>query len=101
MTRLWALLLAAALLFTVRIHALSLPSLEDAFYGWEAVEILRAGRAYTVTWDGEPTQQHPPLQFWLVGRAAGHASRPPRGRGARIGAVSVRGRSPPRRIPWS
>lgn len=69
MKRLGALLLAAALLFAVRIHALSLPSLEDAFYAREAVEMLRAGRAYTVTWDGEPTHQHPPLQLWLVSRA--------------------------------
>jgi 4-amino-4-deoxy-L-arabinose transferase-like glycosyltransferase len=63
------LLLAAVPLFTAGIHALSLPSLEDAFYAREAVEMARAGRVFTVTWGGEPTHQHPPLQLWLVGRA--------------------------------
>ena len=45
---------------------LSLPSLEDAFYAREAVEMARAGRVYTVTWNGIPTHQHPPLHLWLV-----------------------------------
>jgi 4-amino-4-deoxy-L-arabinose transferase-like glycosyltransferase len=65
----WRLLLAAALLYTARIGDLAMPSLEDAFYAREAVEMHRAGRAFTVTWAGEPTHQHPPLQLWLVGRA--------------------------------
>jgi 4-amino-4-deoxy-L-arabinose transferase-like glycosyltransferase len=63
------LLLAAVPLFTAGINALSLPSLEDAFYAREAVEMARTGRVFTVTWDGEPTHQHPPLQLWVVGRA--------------------------------
>ncbi|HSE94589.1 MAG TPA: glycosyltransferase family 39 protein, partial [Methylomirabilota bacterium] len=63
------LLLAAVPLFTASIHNLSLPSLEDAFYAREAVEMSRAGRVFTVTWNGEPTHQHPPLQLWLVGQA--------------------------------
>jgi 4-amino-4-deoxy-L-arabinose transferase-like glycosyltransferase len=61
------LLLAALFLFTARIDDLSLPSLEDAFYAREAVEMARAGRVYTVTWNGIPTHQHPPLHLWLVG----------------------------------
>jgi 4-amino-4-deoxy-L-arabinose transferase-like glycosyltransferase len=63
------LLLAALVLFTARMGDLSLPSLEDAFYGREAVEMARSGRIYTVTWNGEPTHQHPPLHLWLVARA--------------------------------
>jgi 4-amino-4-deoxy-L-arabinose transferase-like glycosyltransferase len=47
---------------------LSLPSLEDAFYAREAVEMARAGRVYTVTWNAIPTHQHPPLHLWLVSR---------------------------------
>jgi 4-amino-4-deoxy-L-arabinose transferase-like glycosyltransferase len=62
------LLLAALVLFTARIGHLSLPSLEDAFYAREAVEMARSGRAYTVTWNGMPTHQHPPLHLWLVAR---------------------------------
>jgi 4-amino-4-deoxy-L-arabinose transferase-like glycosyltransferase len=62
------LLLAALVLFTARIGDLSLPSLEDAFYAREAVEMARSGRVYTVTWNGEPTHQHPPLHLWLVAR---------------------------------
>lgn len=63
------LLLAALVLFTARMGDLSLPSLEDAFYAREAVEMERAGRVYTVTWNGLPTHQHPPLHLWLVSRA--------------------------------
>jgi 4-amino-4-deoxy-L-arabinose transferase-like glycosyltransferase len=62
------LLLAALVLFTARIGDLSLPSLEDAFYAREAVEMARSGRVYTVTWNGAPTHQHPPLHLWLVAR---------------------------------
>ena len=62
------LLLAALVLFTARIGDLSLRSLEDAFYAREAIEMARAGRVYTVTWNGEPTHQHPPLHLWLVAR---------------------------------
>ena len=62
------LLLAALVLFTARIGDLSLASLEDAFYGREAVEMARSGRVYTVTWNEVPTHQHPPLHLWLVAR---------------------------------
>lgn len=62
------LVLAALALFTARIGDLSLPSLEDAFYAREAVEMARAGRLFTVTWNGAPTHQHPPLHLWLVAR---------------------------------
>jgi 4-amino-4-deoxy-L-arabinose transferase-like glycosyltransferase len=62
------LLLAALILFTARIGDLSLASLEDAFYGREAVEMARSGRVYTVTWNEVPTHQHPPLHLWLVAR---------------------------------
>jgi 4-amino-4-deoxy-L-arabinose transferase-like glycosyltransferase len=61
-------LLAALALFTARMGDLSLPSLEDAFYAREAVEMARSGRVYTVTWNGMPTHQHPPLHLWLVAR---------------------------------
>jgi 4-amino-4-deoxy-L-arabinose transferase-like glycosyltransferase len=73
---LWILLAAALLLFTARIHDLSLPSLEDAFYAREAVEMARSGRVYTVTWNGEPTHQHPPLHLWLVARTMGLLGEP-------------------------
>jgi 4-amino-4-deoxy-L-arabinose transferase-like glycosyltransferase len=63
------LLLAALVLFTARMGDLSLASLEDAFYAREAVEMSRSGRVYTVTWNGTPTHQHPPLHLWLVARA--------------------------------
>ena len=63
------LLLAALVLFTARMGDLSLASLEDAFYAREAVEMARSGRIYTVTWNGLPTHQHPPLHLWLVARA--------------------------------
>ena len=62
------LLLAALILFTARIGDLSLASLEDAFYGREAVEMARSGRVYSVTWNDVPTHQHPPLHLWLVAR---------------------------------
>jgi 4-amino-4-deoxy-L-arabinose transferase-like glycosyltransferase len=62
------LLLSALFLFTARMGDLSLPSLEDAFYAREAVEMARSGRVYTVTWNGIPTHQHPPLHLWLVAR---------------------------------
>jgi 4-amino-4-deoxy-L-arabinose transferase-like glycosyltransferase len=62
------LLLSALVLFTARIGELSLASLEDAFYGREAVEMARSGRVYTVTWNEVPTHQHPPLHLWLVAR---------------------------------
>src|SRR5262249_35796275 len=60
------LLLAALVLFTMRIGDLSLASLEDAFYAREAVEMARSGRVYTVTWNEVPTHEHPPLHLWLV-----------------------------------
>lgn len=63
------LLLAALVLFSARMGDLSLPSLEDAFYAREAVEMKRAGRVYTVTWNGLATHQHPPLHLWLVSTA--------------------------------
>jgi 4-amino-4-deoxy-L-arabinose transferase-like glycosyltransferase len=63
------LLLSALVLFTARMGDLSLPSLEDAFYAREAVEMERAGRVYTVTWNGAATHQHPPLHLWLVSRS--------------------------------
>ena len=31
--------------------------------------MARSGRVYTVTWNGTPTHQHPPLHLWLVARA--------------------------------
>ncbi|MGH7359626.1 MAG: ArnT family glycosyltransferase, partial [Candidatus Rokuibacteriota bacterium] len=67
--RLTVLLIAALVLFTARMGDLSLPSLEDAFYAREAVEMKRAGRMYTVTWNGLATHQHPPLHLWLVSTA--------------------------------
>ena len=42
--------------------------MDDAFYARIAVEAERSGRFFTMTWNGHPNFQKPPLQFWLVGR---------------------------------
>ena len=59
------LLAAAALLFTAN-PELSLPSLDDCFYARKGVEMARAGDLSTVTWNGVPTFQNPPLQIDLL-----------------------------------
>src|SRR5439155_6265443 len=43
------------------------PPLDDCFYARKGVEMGRSGGFFTVTWDGQPTFQNPPLQFWLLG----------------------------------
>jgi 4-amino-4-deoxy-L-arabinose transferase-like glycosyltransferase len=63
------LLVCAAALFTANMDRLSLPALDDCAYARKGVEMARSGRFYTVTWNGEVTTQHPPLQFWLLGRS--------------------------------
>ncbi len=45
--------------------------MDDAFYARIAVEAERSGRFFTMTWNGHPNFQKPPLQFWLVSRFFG------------------------------
>jgi 4-amino-4-deoxy-L-arabinose transferase-like glycosyltransferase len=63
------LLAAAALLFLANIGAPSLPALDDCYYARKGVELGRRGEFFTVTWNGQPTFQNPPLQFWILGRS--------------------------------
>ena len=74
------LLLAALVLFTARMGDLSLPSLEDAFYGREAVEMARSGRVYTVT--GTGAHAPAPAAPSLAGRPDLRRPRRARPRGA-------------------
>lgn len=60
---------AAAALFLANIAGPSLPSLDDCYYARKGVEMGRSGAVYTVTWNGQPTFQNPPLQFWVLGRS--------------------------------
>jgi len=62
------LLGAAGLLFTAN-PGLSLPSLDDCFYARKGVEMARAGDLSTVTWNGVPTFQNPPLQIDILAAA--------------------------------
>ncbi len=48
---------------------ISLPSLDDCFYARKGVEMWRSGSVFAVTWNGERTAQHPPLQFWILARS--------------------------------
>jgi len=63
------LLLAAGVLFTAGIGRLSLAALDDCFYARKGVEMARSGSFFTVRWNGLVTTQHPPLQFWILGRS--------------------------------
>jgi 4-amino-4-deoxy-L-arabinose transferase-like glycosyltransferase len=63
------MLLAAALVFFADMARPSLPSLDDCYYARKGVEMGRAGGFFTVTWNGQPTFQNPPLQFWILGRS--------------------------------
>jgi 4-amino-4-deoxy-L-arabinose transferase-like glycosyltransferase len=63
------LVVCAAALFTASMDRLSLPALDDCAYARKGVEMARSGRFYTVTWHDRVTTQHPPLQFWLLGRS--------------------------------
>lgn len=65
------LIASAAALFAAGMSTLSLPSLDDAFFAREGVEMARAGGSFTVTWRGQPDFQKPPLQFWLLAIAFG------------------------------
>jgi 4-amino-4-deoxy-L-arabinose transferase-like glycosyltransferase len=67
-TWLWLIALAAVL-FAAGLGRLTLPSLDDCFYARKGVEMARQGWSMTVTWDGAPTFQNPPLPFWLMGLA--------------------------------
>jgi 4-amino-4-deoxy-L-arabinose transferase-like glycosyltransferase len=62
------LLLGAALLFSANAGSIPLPAMDDCFYARKGVETMRRGAFFTVTWNGEPTFQNPPLQFWILGR---------------------------------
>ena len=61
------LLLAALALFTANARTLSLPAIDDCFYARKGVEMGRRGPSFTVTINGEPTFQNPPLAFWILG----------------------------------
>jgi 4-amino-4-deoxy-L-arabinose transferase-like glycosyltransferase len=61
------LLIAAALLFTANAWMLPLPAIDDCFYARKGVEMARRGPTLTVTINGEPTFQNPPLHFWILG----------------------------------
>jgi 4-amino-4-deoxy-L-arabinose transferase-like glycosyltransferase len=65
---LWVVMISALLLFTAPL-LFSLPSLDDCFYARKGIEMERSGNFFTVTWNGAPTFQNPPLQFWLLGRS--------------------------------
>jgi len=60
------LLAAAAVLFSANASRLSLPSLDDCFYARKGVEMARSGNLATVTWNGRPTFQNPPLQIAIL-----------------------------------
>lgn len=61
------LLVAALLLVTANIGAITLPSIDDCFYARKGVEMAQRGAFFTVTWNGVPSFTYPPLQFWLLG----------------------------------
>ncbi len=63
------LLAVAAALFTASMGALALPALDDCHYARKGLEMAQRGAFFSVTWNGTPTTQHPPLQFWLIGRS--------------------------------
>jgi len=63
------LVLSAAALFFANTARPSLPSLDDCYYARKGVEMGRQGAFFTVTWNGQPTFQNPPLQFWILGRS--------------------------------
>jgi 4-amino-4-deoxy-L-arabinose transferase-like glycosyltransferase len=56
-------------LFCANASRLSLPSLDDCFYARKGVEMARSGNVATVTWNGRPTFQNPPLQIWILARS--------------------------------
>jgi 4-amino-4-deoxy-L-arabinose transferase-like glycosyltransferase len=43
-----------------------LHSLDDCFYAQKGVEMARTRSFFTVRWNGEPTWQNPPLQFFWI-----------------------------------
>jgi 4-amino-4-deoxy-L-arabinose transferase-like glycosyltransferase len=63
------LFLATFLAASANIRALPLPALDDCFYARKGVEMARRGGFYTVTWNGSPTFQNPPLVPWLLARS--------------------------------
>jgi 4-amino-4-deoxy-L-arabinose transferase-like glycosyltransferase len=63
------LFLATFLAASANIRALPLPALDDCFYARKGVEMARSGGFYTVTWNGSPTFQNPPLVPWLLARS--------------------------------
>ena len=67
--QLLVLLLAGSALFAANARQLGLPALDDCFYARKGVEMARSGGVFTVTWNGHPTFQNPPLQIWLLARS--------------------------------
>ena len=60
------LLVAGAVLFSANAGSLGLPAIDDCFYARKGVEMARRGPSFTVTWNGEPTFQNPPMAFWAL-----------------------------------
>jgi 4-amino-4-deoxy-L-arabinose transferase-like glycosyltransferase len=60
------LMVAGVALFVANVWTLSLPSIDDCFYARKGIEMARNGWAFTVTINGEPNFQNPPLQFWIL-----------------------------------
>jgi len=65
----WILFVAAAFYFTANINHLSLLPGDDCYYARKGVEMLEHGSFFTVTWNGNPTFQNPPLHFWILARS--------------------------------
>ncbi len=61
------LLAAGAAVFSANAGSLGLPAIDDCFYARKGVEMARRGMSFTVTWNGEPAFQNPPLAFWALG----------------------------------
>jgi len=65
----WILFVAATFYFTANINQLSLLPGDDCYYARKGVEMLEHGDFFTVTWNGKPTFQNPPLHFWILARS--------------------------------
>ncbi len=60
------LVVVGAALFSANAGALGLPAIDDCFYARKGVEMARRGPSFTVTWNGAPAFQNPPLAFWAL-----------------------------------
>lgn len=62
------LMICACFLFFAGAYSLSIPTYDDCFYAQKGKEMAEAGNFFTVTWGGYNTFQHPPFQFWVIGK---------------------------------